>query len=226
MKPDLSDLKDKNYEDVRRTLLDKGFEHLGCRDSVCTFYKSGKDCIVKISRRPETAQDFVALCQENEDNPYFPRIYDHFMADNDTHVTVMERLTVLSELPKSDTRRPEEGWADAFASFISKSRTHSLHELFRSSAEFSSLRAAASAIVAHVAKDLKKGGATCLYYKPSPDSIMFRSHNGEFHPVFGNPLQQVPRTAQVEENIRALCKRFDVPCPANSGQKPEKKPSP
>ncbi len=213
---------------VRRTVLPVNFSKHSSLGLCRAFLKPsgrGTSLLNKVSklRHPHEihishdvcrAHAFAVICQAHDDNPYLPKIYDHFMLNQNTYVTVTEPLTKLQDMEDSK-KTAMSGPVRAIASFARVDHYpdgedhEEAHETLRGE---ESLVKAVRLLSDYALQSLKNGTKQCLLFDCQNEHILFRKDKAGnlISPVLFNPLSVVDVTPGIKEKIRKQSEAFPL----------------
>lgn len=208
---DLNGFKGKQRDEICRQLKNDGYEILR-RGSLCTvFHQPGSDVAVRVSMTPTTAALMCDIFKKNAQNPYLPKIHDHLTINDNTHVSVIEKLVSLEEIAEQDTAHVTFGIARAMSSFAHGDQIHEY--VHNEMAQDPQIIAAVRALVgcAREALHTHGGSGDSLFVDRDVDGILFRMHDGSMQPVFANTLcYTTPSQAQEKEFDNILSRMRDL----------------
>ena len=201
-RPDLKKFKGKSQCEIFNVFAQRGYEQFDHNG----FIPPKSDYMVKVCTDIVPNKAFADLCKKNEDNPFFPKVYDARKADKDTYVVLLERLR------QPEGEHTQYGICRAVSTFVQGDEMHKdVHKSLME--QDKNLVHAGKEIVKSLVKYWHQEGEECLFYDAFPDNVWVRKKGDHevIQPVFRNPFRITRKDEFAEKQIRKLCARFDVP---------------
>lgn len=212
MVPDLKSFTGLTREELKQKLKDEGYAVLR-RGHLCTVYhQPDSDVVLRVSMRPLTSALTCDYFMKHQGNPYLPKVFDHATVNEETHISVMEKLTSIEEMAE-DGQSYLFGMARYMASFPFGDITH--NQVHAELAKDKTFMAAVRALVTCAIESFHNFSEhdECLFLDRDVDGIMYRAEaDGCYKPVLVDTLTYTTPSDEIArqfDNILARLRRYE-----------------